>query len=312
MYLYHFGLKELPFALTPNTQFFLGLPSHHEALQTLITALKMGEGFVKITGEVGTGKTLLCRKLMNELDENFQTAYIPNPYLQPEELKTAVAEELGLDCSQISSANLTQKIQQKLMQICAQGKQLVLILDEAQVLPDESLETLRLFTNLETENRKLIQLVLFAQPELDVRLSQHALRQIKQRITFSFTLNELSQQQVQAYLHHRMTIAGYQGMPAFPLDVCHQLYQASSGTPRLLNILAHKCLMLAFGEGKQNINLAHAKQAILDTESCHSGNIRHLQTVKSILTNRKIMPSVLGVLTIVTIGLVIGLSRGML
>ncbi|WP_016954601.1 ExeA family protein [Catenovulum agarivorans] len=272
MYLYHFGLKELPFALTPNTQFFLGLPSHHEALQTLITALKMGEGFVKVTGEVGTGKTLLCRKLMNDLDEQFVTAYIPNPYLTPDELRHAVAQELSIDSDNCPSAALTQKIQQKLIEISAQGKQLVLILDEAQVLPDESLEALRLFTNLETENSKLMQLVLFAQPELDSRLEQHNFRQLKQRITFSIRLDQLHSEQIQAYLHHRMTIAGYKGMPIFTLPVCKLLYQASQGTPRIINILAHKCLMLAFGQGTNDITTEHAKQAINDTESTQKIN----------------------------------------
>ncbi|EWH08744.1 MSHA biogenesis protein MshM [Catenovulum agarivorans DS-2] len=305
MYLYHFGLKELPFSLTPNTQFFLGLPSHHEALQTLITALKMGEGFVKVTGEVGTGKTLLCRKLMNDLGDEFVTAYIPNPYLNPDELRHAVAQELAIDSENCASAALTQKIQQKLIDICAQGKQLVLILDEAQVLPDESLEALRLFTNLETENSKLMQLVLFAQPELDNRLEQHNFRQIKQRITFSIRLDQLQSEQIQAYLHHRMTIAGYQGMPIFTLPVCKLLFQASQGTPRIINILAHKCLMLAFGQGTSSITTEHAKQAINDTEATHRQSAIATPTAlfARLLTDKKaqrIMLSLAAVIAIAT------------
>ncbi|MCU4675058.1 AAA family ATPase [Catenovulum sp. 2E275] len=266
MYLYHFGLRELPFTLTPNTQFFLGLPSHHEALQTLLTALKMGEGFIKVTGEVGTGKTLLCRKLMNDIPKEFVTAYIPNPYLQPDELRLAVAHELGISSEQANPAALTQLIQQALLDISAQGKTLILILDEAQVLPDESLEVLRLFTNLETESRKLIQIVLFAQPELDERLAQHNMRQIKQRVTFSFTLEALTETQVQPYLQHRMTIAGFKGMPVFSTAVSKVLYSACNGTPRILNILAHKCLMLAYGEGKREVELKHVHLAIKDSE----------------------------------------------
>ncbi len=288
MYLYHYGLRELPFTLTPNTQFFLGLPSHHEALQTLLTALKMGEGFIKVTGEVGTGKTLLCRKLMNDITEEFTTAYIPNPYLKPDELRIAVAQELGIDCKQINPANLTQEIQQALMDISAQGKSLVLILDEAQVLPDESLEVLRLFTNLETESRKLMQIVLFAQPELDIRLAQHNMRQIKQRITFSFNLQALNQTQVQPYLHHRMTIAGYSGMPVFSKPVCNALYKACFGTPRILNILAHKCLMLAYGEGKQEVELKHVKAAIKDTDGKPDDSAYN----KKLLNNAALLASV--------------------
>lgn len=266
MYLYHFGLRELPFTLTPNTQFFLGLPSHHEALQTLLTALKMGEGFIKVTGEVGTGKTLLCRKLMNDIPSEFKTAYIPNPYLQPDELRLALAQELGIQYDQVNPAQLTQLIQQALLEISKQNKTLVLILDEAQVLPEESLEVLRLFTNLETESRKLIQLVLFAQPELDERLNKHSLRQVKQRITFSFKLNALSESQIQPYLHHRMTVAGFNGLPVFSDAVCKSIYQATQGTPRVVNIIAHKCLMLAYGEGKQSVELKHVKTASLDTD----------------------------------------------
>lgn len=303
MYLYHFGLKELPFALTPNTQFFLGLPSHHEALQTLITALKMGEGFVKVTGEVGTGKTLLCRKLMNDLGDEFVTAYIPNPYLNPDELRHAVAQELAIDSDNIASAALTQKIQQKLIEICSSGKQLVLILDEAQVLPDESLEALRLFTNLETENSKLMQLVLFAQPELDARLEQHSFRQIKQRITFSIRLDQLQSEQIQAYLHHRMTIAGYKGMPIFTLPVCKLLYQASQGTPRIINILAHKCLMLAFGQGTTNITTEHVKQAISDTEATQKKNnlLSPVAVLTQWLNDKKIQKIVMSVTAVVAI-----------
>lgn len=267
MYLNHFGLNELPFGLTPNTQYFLGLPSHHDALQTLLTALKMGEGFIKITGEVGTGKTLLCRKLMNDIPDDFMIAYIPNPYLQPEELKIALARELNINIKPQDQNQLIQLIQQQLLDISQQGKTVLLILDEAQVLPDESLEVLRLFTNLETESRKLIQLVLFAQPELDARLNRYQMRQIKQRITFSFVLKGLTLEHVQAYLHHRMGIAGYKGLPAFSLQTCRLIYQASQGVPRLINILAHKCLMLAYGENGQQITKQQVKAAIADTDS---------------------------------------------
>ena len=173
MYLYHFGLRELPFTITPNTDFFLALKSHQEAFAVLMTALKSGEGFIKVVGEVGTGKTLLCRKLLNEIPDHFFTAYIPNPYLKPDELRRAVAVELGVRTAQTMSVQLlTQKIQERLLQLHNQGHSVVLMLDEAQALPAESLEALRLFTNLETESRKLLQVVLFAQPELDERLDE--------------------------------------------------------------------------------------------------------------------------------------------
>ena len=185
MYLQHFGLTETPFSLTPNTGFFFGLAPHVEALQVLQTALQTGEGFIKVTGEVGTGKTLICRKLMNDLPERFHCAYLPNPYLTPDELRWAVAMELGLKhSSQIDQQQLTGLIQQQLLALSAHGHSIILVLDEAQALPDESLEALRLFTNLETESRKLLQVVLFAQPELDERLAQNKFRQLRQRDHF--------------------------------------------------------------------------------------------------------------------------------
>ncbi|XPF92513.1 ExeA family protein [Colwellia sp. RE-S-Sl-9] len=267
MYLYHFGLRELPFTLTPNTHFFLGLEPHNEALAVLITALQTGEGFIKVIGEVGTGKTLLCRKLLNEIPKHFVTAYIPNPYLKPDELRRAVAIELGVKQAQRMSVQLlTQRIQQKLIDLHKEGRSVVLILDEAQALPEESLEALRLFTNLETETRKLLQVVLFAQPELDERLSQTNFRQLRQRITFSYKLRAMTSTEVERYIEHRLKTAGYKGALLFNTSLCKKISKATQGIPRLVNILCHKMLMLTYGQGHFQINTSHLKAAIKDTE----------------------------------------------
>ncbi|WP_076417163.1 AAA family ATPase [Colwellia sp. UCD-KL20] len=267
MYLYHFGLRELPFTLTPNTHFFLGLEPHNEALAVLITALQTGEGFIKVIGEVGTGKTLLCRKLLNEIPKHFVTAYIPNPYLKPDELRRAVALELGVRQAQRMSVQLlTQRIQQKLIDLHKEGRSVVLILDEAQALPEESLEALRLFTNLETETRKLLQVVLFAQPELDERLSQTNFRQLRQRISFSYNLRAMTSIEVERYIEHRLQIAGYKGAALFNSHLCKKISKATQGIPRLVNILCHKMLMLTYGQGHFQINTSHLKAAIKDTE----------------------------------------------
>ncbi len=267
MYLYHYGLQELPFTLTPNTHFYLGLEPHNEALAVLITALKTGEGFIKVCGEVGTGKTLLCRKVLNELPEHFVTAYIPNPYLKPDELRRAVAVELGVKQAQrMSTQLLTQRIQTRLLELHGQGHSVVLILDEAQALPAESLEALRLFTNLETETRKLLQVVLFAQPELDQRLAEQQFRQLKQRITFSYQLRAMTATEVEHYIQHRMQVAGYKGAALFSSSVCRKITAASQGIPRLVNILCHKMLMLSYGQGQYLITKAQLKAAIADTE----------------------------------------------
>ncbi len=274
MYLYHFGLRELPFTLTPNTNFFLGLEPHNEALAVLLTALKTGEGFIKVIGEVGTGKTLLCRKLLNEIPEHFITAYIPNPYLKPDELRRAVAVELGVKQAQRMSVQLlTQRIQQRVVELHNDGHSVVLILDEAQALPAESLEALRLFTNLETETRKLLQVVLFAQPELDSRLGENNFRQLRQRITFAYRLRAMTRAEVFHYIQHRMQVAGYKGAILFNTSICKSIYRASQGIPRLVNILCHKMLMLTYGQGVYEINYHHLKAAVDDTEDAKLSSI---------------------------------------
>ncbi|GIU13887.1 MULTISPECIES: ExeA family protein [unclassified Shewanella] len=267
MYLQHFGLTETPFSLTPNTGFFFGLAPHVEALQVLQTALQTGEGFIKVTGEVGTGKTLICRKLMNDLPERFHCAYLPNPYLTPDELRWAVAMELGLKySSQIDQQQLTGLIQQQLLALSAHGHSIILVLDEAQALPDESLEALRLFTNLETESRKLLQVVLFAQPELDERLAQNKFRQLRQRITFSYCLRPLTVEESMAYIQHRLTVAGSASGRLFTESNAKRIARAARGIPRLINVLAHKALLVGFGEGAKTIESNHIDAAIADTE----------------------------------------------
>lgn len=268
MYLYHYGLSELPFTLTPNTNFYLGLQPHNEALNVLLVALKNGEGFIKVVGEVGTGKTLICRKLLNEIPDHFVTAYIPNPYLNPDELRRAVASELGIKQAQRMNVQLlSQRIQERLLELHSKGHSVVLILDEAQALPEESLEALRLFTNLETESRKLLQVVLFAQPELDERLNEKRFRQLKQRITFSYKLRAMTNTEVESYIRHRLTIAGYKGEPLFDSKTCRSLAKVTGGIPRLVNVLCHKMLMLSYGQGKLSVNKKDLNLAVQDTES---------------------------------------------
>lgn len=267
MYLYHFGFNELPFTLTPNTSFYCGLRVHEEALQVLLTALKTGEGFIKVTGEVGTGKTLLCRKLLNEMPDHFVTAYIPNPYLPPEELRHAVAAELRVpNHEQVDQHQLTRAIEQQLLELNRQGRSVVLIIDEAQALPSESLEALRLLSNLETETRKLVQLVLFGQPELDERLATRELRQLRQRVSFSYRLDTLSETELARYIHHRVQIAGHKGAPLFSPEVVWWVHKGSRGVPRLANVLCHKVLLLAYGAGRHELTVKDVKHAIADTE----------------------------------------------
>jgi MSHA biogenesis protein MshM len=267
MYLEHFGLSTQPFGITPDTGFYFDSPSHQEALNVLLVALRSGAGFLKVTGEVGTGKTLLCRRLLNLLDEEFVTAYIPNPFLTPAALRMALAEELGIQCARnIGQHRLLKLITDKLIEINAAGRRVVLLLDEAQALPDDSLEALRLLTNLETEKDKLLLVVLFGQPELDERLSLPRFRQLRQRILFAHRLRPLTGAECTAYVQHRLAIAGGGGRALFDAQAIKDLTRASRGIPRLLNILAHKALMAAFGQGLAQIGRRHVRLAVTDTE----------------------------------------------
>lgn len=270
MYLQHFGLNELPFTLTPNTHFFLNMASHHEAYNMLMVSIKNGEGFMKVVGEVGTGKTILCRKMLNTLSEDeahFDTAFIPNPVLSPMGLFLAFAEELGIAVtSDIDHHSLLKAITTRLADRAAQGRKVVLFIDEAHAMPEQTLEALRLLTNIETEQAKLLQVVLLAQPEIDVILNKLTLRQLRQRITFSFNLSALDKEGVERYVSHRIAMAGHNGHSLFDKRALDLLVAVSRGVPRLVNIIAHKSLMAAFGRGDRVVTPAHIEAAVIDTE----------------------------------------------
>lgn len=271
MYLDHFGLTELPFGITPDTSYTVVTRSHQEALNTLLIALGSGEGFIKITGEVGTGKTLLCRRLLQALPEGSVSAYLPNPYLAPRTLQLALAEELGLAVSPESDDyHLLQSINRALLEHAAADRQVVVCIDEAQAMPLETLESLRLLSNLETEKRKLLQIVLFGQPELDRKLADQSVRQLLQRIAFHYRIKGLAREEVTNYLAHRLRVAGYRGNELFGSAAVRCLHKASRGTPRLLNILAHKSLLAVFGEGKHSVRPIHVRRAAADTEGAAS------------------------------------------
>ena len=268
MYTAHFGLREAPFGITPDTSFFFTSPHSQEALNTLLVAARNGEGFIKITGEVGTGKTLLCRKFMATLGREFVTAYIPNPYLEPRTLMLALADELGISLDRdVDQHQLLKAINYRLLELAADDKQVLLCLDEAQAIPIESLEALRLLTNLETEKRKLLQIVLFGQPELNRTLELDSIRQLAQRITFHYHLGPLTRDDMEYYLGHRLRVAGYTGARMFTRQAINKLYRASGGIPRLVNILAHKALMVSYGLGAQQVNASHVAEAAKDTIS---------------------------------------------
>lgn len=267
MYREHFGLRESPFSLTPNTQFFVEARTHREALNVLNVALSNQDGFIKIVGEVGTGKTLLCRLLMKNLEARYLAAFIPNPYLTPHGLRAALGDELGVGGDNTANRHrLMKRIDQRLNQLADQGRQVVLVVDEAQAMPADTLEALRMISNMETERRKLLQVVLFGQPELDRILGQQDMRQLRQRIIFSYELKPLDRLSTTAYIRHRISVAGYRGDPLLSLGAEALVYRASGGIPRLINILCHKALLSAYSKGARRVEKHHIKLAMRDTE----------------------------------------------
>jgi len=270
MYLQHFGLSQHPFSLTPNTRFFLKLPAYQEAFNSLVIALNDNEGFIKVTGEVGVGKTMLCRKVLNALEchkKRYVTAFIPHPYLSPEGLLNALVEELKIKRVVNSRYHdLLGQITTKLTEHALEKKRAILFVDEAQAMPRDTMETLRQLTNIETREKMLLQVVLFGQPELDERLQQPSLRQLKQRITYSYHLKPLDCNGIRSYVMHRLTTAGFNGPELFTSKAIKLLHKSSRGIPRLVNIITHKAMMSAFGKGDLVINKFHIESAILDTE----------------------------------------------
>jgi MSHA biogenesis protein MshM len=267
-YLSYFGLKELPFSITPDTSFFFSCRGSQAALNTLLVAITNGEGFIKITGEVGSGKTVLCRKLLVTLDKRFVTAYIPNPSFPAPSLMLALAEELNVPLDPAGASHrLLRALTSALVDLAAQSKRVVLCLDESQAMPLETLEAVRLLTNLETEKRKLLQVVLFGQPELDRKLEMASIRQLRQRIVFEQCLDGLEEDEVGAYVGHRLAVAGYSGMPLVKGPALRLLHRASRGLPRLVNILMHKSLLLAYGDNSRTIGKDHLATAVADTPS---------------------------------------------
>ncbi len=262
MYLDHFGFHCAPFSLTPNTELFLGLAPHYEAVHTVLAAVKMGEGVIKVTGEVGTGKTMVCRMVIEQIQDDVQLIYLPNPALNGYQLQQAVASELGIES--MSPTSIVADIQLKLVESFRRGQPALLVVDEAQALSEEALETLRLFGNLETEHTKLLQLILFGQPELDEKLAQQSLRQFRQRITFNSILRPLEQAEAIAYLTSRIEKCGGDTRVISEAQMI-AIWKSARGIPRIMNQLCHKSLLLAFHQNSQSVTDAHVFDAMHDT-----------------------------------------------
>ena len=267
MYYPHFGLKEPPFKITPNTDFFFSGGNRGAVLDALVYAITNGEGIIKVVGEVGSGKTMLCRMLQTILPEKIESIYLANPSVAPEDVLHAIAFELQLKLPKNADRlTVMQQLQAHLVSRHAEGRQVVIFVEEAQGMPLATLEEIRLLSNLETKQDKLLQIVLFGQPELDVNLNQTHIRQLRERITHSFHLGPLQTKDVGEYLIFRLRAAGYFGPHLFTDAAIKKLSVAAEGLVRRVNILADKCLLAAFADNVFQVTPKHVKAAIQDSE----------------------------------------------
>ncbi|HEX6318783.1 MAG TPA: AAA family ATPase [Burkholderiales bacterium] len=266
LYLEHFGLGEPPFRITPHTDFFFDGADRGATLEALIYAVLHDEGIVKVSGEVGSGKTMLCRVLMERLPRHVDTIYLATASLARDEILQAIADDLKLALSSERAAVALRELQEHLITLYGAGRRVVILIDEAHVMPDETLEQVRLLSNLESNRHKLLQIVLFGQPELDATLAKASLRQLRDRITHSFRMRPLAAPEVGRYLSFRMRAAGYRGPDVFTPRAVARMARAAGGLTRRINILADKALLCAFTENTHAVTERHVHAAIRDSE----------------------------------------------
>lgn len=264
MYKDYFKLKGEPFNLTPDPRYLFLTGGHREALDHLLYGITQRKGFIRLTGEVGTGKTTLCRALLVELGPRYHTALILNPTLSPTQLLRAIVEEFGLDAGRGDRLGCLRRLNEFLLEVNSHGQDAVLIIDEAQDMSTTALEMVRLLSNLETECHKLLQIVLVGQEELRHKLAAPALRQLAQRITVCFHLGRMNAHETEQYLHHRLKIAGQAPDPPVQFDrsAVREIYRFSRGTPRLVNVLGDKTLLAGFVHQSHSIDRRLVRLAV--------------------------------------------------
>jgi type II secretory pathway predicted ATPase ExeA len=267
MYYAHFGLERPPFRITPDPESFFPGGNRGAVLEALRYAIVNGEGIVKVVGEVGSGKTMLCRMLERELPEDCEIIYLANPSLSPDNVLHAIALELDLGVDPAASkVEVMRALQAFLLDKHASGKRVVMFVEEAQGTPLETLEEIRLLSNLETSRDKLLQIVLFGQPELNEKLNQHRIRQLKERITYSFALEPFKTRQIREYLNARLRASGFRGDEAFSPAAIRAIARYSKGLLRRINILADKTLLAAYADNAGRAGACHVRRAARDSE----------------------------------------------
>jgi len=266
MYEEYFGLKRPPFKISPDTSLFFEGGKRGEILGALLYAIHRGEGIVKVVGEVGSGKTMLCRMLQLKLPESVEIIYIGNPSVSAEDILFVIAHELELPAEKDASKHeVMHMLQDYLLQRHIENKQVVLFIEEAQGMPLDTLEEIRLLSNLETDQHKLLQIIMFGQPELDENLSKKSIRQLRERITHSFDLSPLSQDEIHKYLNFRMREVGYTGPELITSSLANKVAHYSDGLVRRINIIADKILLSAYAESTHNLTTRHVVAAVNDS-----------------------------------------------
>ena len=266
VYLEYYGLKEPPFELTPDPRFLFFSAKHREAFNHLVYGIRERKGFVQLTGEVGAGKTTVCRAMLEALGKGWTTALILSPPPDGEQLLKTVTIEFGLDVAGLDALSTRAALNQFLITQSASGRDAVLIIDEAQGLSNELLEHIRLLSNLETEDRKLLQIVLMGQPELRARLNHPGLRQLRQRITVRYHLPALNRAELWPYIEHRLVVSGAKGTFYFTAGALWRIYRYSRGIPRLINAVCEKCLLAGYVERREGIDHRLVGRAIRELE----------------------------------------------
>ncbi len=274
LYLEHFGLDEPPFRITPHPDFFFDGADRGATLEGLLYAILHDEGIVKVSGEIGSGKTMLCRVLMERLPAEVETVFLANPSYSRTEILHAIAEELGLPASNDPAAPALRELQAKLLELYAGGRRVVVMIDEAHAMPEDALEQIRLLSNLESSRHKLLQIVLFGQPELDEALAKPSMRQMKDRITHSFRTRPLAVDEVAKYVSFRMRTAGYKGPEVFSASAIAAIARASSGLTRRINVLCDKSLLAAFAANTHAVTPRQVRAAVADSDFTPIAGVR--------------------------------------
>jgi len=261
MYLEFYGLTAPPFSITPDPRYLFFSRRHREAYEHLLFGITQRRGFIQITGEVGAGKSTLCRAVLEELGDCYATALVLNPVMTGIQLLRSILAEYGLDDRGNDRVRLVQRLNRFLLERAAAGQDVVLFIDEAQDMPNELLEEVRLLSNLETDDRKLLQIVLIGQPELRATLDRKALRQLNQRITVRYHLGPLDRAEVESYIAHRLQVAGANGRPTFSAAALRSIARATGGVPRLINSLCDTALLAGYVEGRDHLGWRQIRRA---------------------------------------------------